>query len=136
MDLENLTKENWKKSALKLAKEKFPVGSLVKFHYPLQYTFGKIEKITPSGRIYVVPGDLGKVKCELHGAYWEIDYTPKNFTPRDFLGHEVIQFMPHFYDYPDKRITWQGSGNTVQYACLEQLKPNEDGLVHDTVLNY
>ena len=135
MSIEDLTESNWKDYAKEIAEERFPINSLVTFHYPLQASFGKVKKITSSGRIHVTPGNLCAVKRELSGAYWEIDYSPNTFTPGSGFFQDVLRFMPHYYKENNK-IEWQGSRDTVQYSVLEPLEPNENGLFHDTVLNY
>ena len=134
MSLDTITIDNWKQFAGRIAKEKFPVDSLVAFRYPMQDSFGKVTRILPSGRVYVLRGELETYKCEIVGPYREIDYVSANFIPRPSLGVAVLRFYPGF-DEEDKEIEWCGA-STLQYATLRQLVPNKQGLVHDSVLDY
>ena len=69
-----VTEENWKKWVIPLAKSKFPPNSLVKFRYALSDHYGQVQKITPSGRVYVLPGELEIKKLEIIGGVASLYY--------------------------------------------------------------
>lgn len=138
MELDNITEEDWKKLAPELARNTFPVDSLVTFRYALRENFGKVKGYTPTGMIVIIPGELDEVKRKLFGAYWEIDYDPNSFRPQPYdrltsNPKHVIKFTPFYSTVRSKsEISWYRS----EAGILRPLTPNDDKLFHDTQLNY
>jgi len=133
MGLDIITEENWKQLAPELARRKFPVDLLVTFRYALREHFGKVKNITHSGMVVVVPGELEEVNKKLVGAYWVVDYDPNSFRPQPYHRKPLIRFTPFYFTVGDtSEVSWHRS----EAGILEPLKPNENGLFHDTQLNY
>jgi len=133
MDLGVLTEENWKQLAPTFAKKTFPIDSLVSFRYALSENFGKVKKITALGMVVVIPGELEEVRSKLFGAYWEVDYDPTKFSPKPYQDKSLIRFTPFCYTIGGgQEIFWHRS----EAGILGPLKPNKNGLIHDTQLNY
>lgn len=136
MGRESLTDKNWKKLAPKVAREKFPLDSLIKFTLWKDF-YGKVEKIGPSGRIYVRPGELKKIESKKKGNKLFYIYDGTEFSPMRFNEEEFLRFMPHIEERGLERqiyLYWRGAIKKVGGAILTNVKFEEGEIVKN--INY
>ena len=131
--LEKLSKNDLGKYAFKIATEKYPVGSLIRYFSIYTSVFGKVDSISKKGFITVKCGKLPLVKVTnsspVQGIFWyKLEGFLEDHEFEDEMNPKKRVFKPYFI----KKRKRSGRAYTDITWKIKNLKPGRKNLVSVT----